>query len=99
MNKAPEEGVLEVLFLRQLRLSSLMNDDIRDCDKLELGHKDKTYTELKRAVTRVIERRRLQQHRDSLQQSLAGRNALPAKSKGKGKTKAKGKGYKRENQV
>ena len=92
MNKAPEEGVIEVLFLRQLRQSSIMNDDVREYDKLEFGHKDKSYTELKRAATRAIERRRLQLHRDSTQQFLARSYALPTKGKGKGMNTGTGKG-------
>ena len=67
-----------------------MADGIRDYDKLEHDHANRSYTELKRAATRVIEKRRLQQHRDNMQQSLTGGGAMAAKGKGKARTGQRG---------
>ena len=87
--KKPDDTTLEVLFLRQVRTCSLMNDDVRDYDKLEQGSSEKSYEALKRCAARVIERKRLHTHQQQMQQQIAGGNALPGfpydKEKGKGK--------------
>ena len=96
--KKPEDSTLEALFLRQLRVCKLMNDDIREYDKLESSDPNRSYAWLKRAATRVIERRRLHTHQQQMQTHIHGSPVLPVgpwKGKGKGKGK-EGKGVKGE---
>ena len=91
--KTPEDSTLGVLFLRQLRTGNLMNDDIREYDKFEISDTNRSYTWLKRAASRVIERRRLHSHQQQMQahiQSPPIAPAAPGKGGGKGKKGGKG---------
>jgi len=102
MRKRPEESVLEALFVRRLKLCSLMKDDMRDYERLVMDDALRCYAELYRTANRAIERRRLQQHRDAMTRHIAGGNASAAAAvKGtragrealpKGKGRGQGKG-------
>ena len=99
--KRPEEGMLEALFLRQLRKCTHLQDELRDYDRLRPGDERRCYNELLATARRHLHRVRLQKHRDAMTTAIAGGNALASvrqkqdrnktdkddKGKGKGKDK------------
>jgi len=92
MRKRPEDQILEAIFIRQLKQCSVMKDDLRDYDRLVLDDPMKTYAELYRTANRVIERRRLQTHRDAMARHIAGGHVAVATRTGKAARKGLPKG-------
>ena len=107
--KRPEEGVLEALFLRQLRKCAPLQDELRDYDRLLPGDERRCYAELMASARRHVKRVRLQKHRDAMTTAIAGGSALasmhqnPNRNKAdrsdKGKDKGKGKGKKNKKRL
>jgi hypothetical protein len=105
MAEEPSEATKELLFLEQVRRSALLKEEINHYDRVEIGHVDKCYAFLHRAVTRYLDRTRRVENRASITRSLGkahgSQPALPAGSRpavkagGKGGGKGKGKGKSR----
>ena len=94
--KRPEGGMLEALFLRQLRKCTHLQDELRDYDRLSLTDERRGYEGLLGITRRHLERVRMQKHRDSMTTAIAGGNALASVSQNKNKKGGKGKGKGKE---
>ena len=66
MAKTPPEDVLETLFRKQLYGSQAVKDQIAYYDRLEVGHKDKTYDFLVSMVRKHLDTKRRHRAREEL---------------------------------
>ena len=87
----PEEGVLEVLLIQQLKKCSQLQDELRDFDRLPVGDPRRNYEGLLAITRRNLERVRIQKHRDAMASAIAGGTALASVGQHKNKKADKGR--------
>ena len=75
MKVEPEEYVLEGLLLRQLRNSTSFRDHITYYDRLQVGHPDRTFKFLMRALRSHLDLVQRTRMREQMQTSLLGKGA------------------------
>ena len=98
LKQAPDDTILETLFLRQIRKCRSMEQDVAYYDRLTSDHVEKNYQYLLRCARKVVERSRLQWYRNELSRSIGGigpaAHAGSPKGDGKGNKKGDNKGNK-----
>jgi hypothetical protein len=104
MRTIPDDDILEDIFLRKIRGVSSLKEDLAYYDRLPAGHADRSFTFLKEACCRLLERKREHENRSAIEAHIASGGAsvqqmLPAapvkekiKEKGKGKRGSTPKG-------
>ena len=99
MKSVPAEDILEDIFLRKIRNVLSLKEDLAYYDRLAGGHADKSFTFLKEACNRLLERKREHENRSAIEAHIAsgGSSVTPTQAvpsapatKGDGK-KGKGK--------
>ena len=98
MKAIPAEDILEDIFLRKIRNVLSLKEDLAYYDRLGPGHADKSFTFLKEACNRLLERKREHENRSAIEAHIASGGSsvqqaipvapAPGKGKGKGKTRA-----------
>ena len=100
-----EEGIKKALFLKQVRKSLRLKQDLAHFDRLPEGHEEQTYAFLRDAIRRQIVLARLEANRSAhAQASQSGAEVLalpamgqPRSGKGKDSKGTKGKGNQKDS--
>jgi hypothetical protein len=96
MKSVPAEDILEDIFLRKIRNVLSLKEDLAYYDRLSGGHADKSFTFLKEACNRLLERKREHENRSAIEahiasggQSVTLTQAVPSAPATKGDGKGK----------
>ena len=92
MKEEPSPKTMEVLFLQQLRNSSVLKEEVAHYDRSRPGEAARSYDFLLDAVKRYLERKRHAENRKAVVKLLGGEKASVPAAPAERKTREKGKG-------